>query len=168
MHNVSAVAWILLLVALGAAAYLILNVGILLAEYMFPAMGFLTEMPNEYYTFLTSSSINATWYPPNSTHINNLNAVINGTGVYGFIFNNSYAPADNSYYGGYNWCNMPHVNKEKYSQPSTEYALEYVEVVSFLEIARFQFNLPCYKPNMLIIADPQTPQTNALRCEHLS
>ncbi|KUJ13473.1 phosphoglycerate mutase-like protein [Mollisia scopiformis] len=67
------------------------------------------------------------WYPPNATAINNLTQVVNGEGVYGFIYNNSNTPADE--YGIYNWCNMPHVRKTEYVKPAEEYTLQYVEVI---------------------------------------
>lgn len=74
-----------------------------------------------------STSIDATWHPPNTTWINDLSDVINGTGVHGFIFNNS--NPKNVAYGGYNWCNMPHVRQSEYVIPAPEYELEYVELV---------------------------------------
>ena len=67
------------------------------------------------------------WHPPNSTQINNLSSVINGTGVYGFIFNTSDTP--DGKYGTYNWCNMPHVRAQEYPIPGPEYQLQYVEVI---------------------------------------
>lgn len=66
------------------------------------------------------------YYSPNATLINNLTFVINGTGTNG-IYNSSHTP-DNQY-GIYNWCNMPHVRSREYPVPSSEYTLEYVEVM---------------------------------------
>src|SRR4051812_38757146 len=40
-----------------------------------------------------TSQIDLSWHVPNATDINNLRSVINGTGVYGFIFNSSVTPA---------------------------------------------------------------------------
>jgi hypothetical protein len=77
--------------------------------------------------FFTETIDNA-WYPPNATWITDLSAVVNGTGVHGFIFDDSYPT--NVAYGGYNWCNMPHVRQSEYVIPSSEYELEYVELVS--------------------------------------
>lgn len=75
----------------------------------------------------SSTAMDAAWHPPNETWINDLAQVINGTGVYGFIFNNSH-PTDIAY-GQYNWCNMPHVRPTEYVVPDAEYDLEYVELV---------------------------------------
>ena len=83
--------------------------------------------------FAASPIVNGTtdtnWYAPNATQINNLNNVLNASGVYGFIFNSSQTP--NSKYGTYNWCNMPHARRQEYPKASDEYELQYVEVVSF-------------------------------------
>lgn len=74
-----------------------------------------------------AAAIDLGYYPPNATNINNLPHVLNTTGVYGFIFNNSY-PTDVPY-GTYDWCNMPHVRKQEYIVPSSEHTLRYVELV---------------------------------------
>lgn len=79
---------------------------------------------------MAAASVDLGWYPPNATTINNLTNVLDATGVYGFIYNNSY-PTDVPY-GTYDWCNMPHVRKEEYKKPSDEYKLKYVELVSFI------------------------------------
>lgn len=76
-----------------------------------------------------AATVDLGWHAPNATAINNLTQVVDGSGVYGFIYNESYTPADE--YGTYNWCNMPHVRKEEYKVPSAEYKLQYVEVVSW-------------------------------------
>ncbi|KAF2839134.1 histidine acid phosphatase-like protein [Patellaria atrata CBS 101060] len=68
------------------------------------------------------------WYPPNASWINNLSDIINGTGVHGFIFNSSELP-NGIPYRTYNWCNMPHVRQSEYPVASSEYELEYVEVI---------------------------------------
>ena len=52
-----------------------------------------------------------THYPPNSSNINNLAYVINGTSAPG-IYNSSDTP--DAEYGIYNWCNMPHVRAREY------------------------------------------------------
>ncbi|KAI1909372.1 hypothetical protein LOZ12_003041 [Ophidiomyces ophidiicola] len=67
------------------------------------------------------------WYPPRSTEINDLDNVLNTSGVYGFIFNSSHTPDKD--YGTYNWCNMPRVRRREYRRPSPEYVLKYVEVI---------------------------------------
>lgn len=71
-----------------------------------------------------STNVSLTWYAPAKTQINDLNGVINGTGVYGFVFNSSQAPLD-----VYNWCNMPHTNVHTYPRAADGYKLEYVEVI---------------------------------------
>ena len=81
-----------------------------------------------------NSSVNLAWYPPSNTWVTNLNDVINGTGVYGFVFNGSTDPPGVPY-GTYNWCNMPHVRPQEYKRPDSEYQLEYVELVYFPIIA---------------------------------
>lgn len=76
----------------------------------------------------TMAAVDLGWYPPNATWITNLTDIVNGTGVHGFIYNSSSLP-DGVAYGTYNWCNMPHVNKITYQKPSSEYTLQYVEVI---------------------------------------
>lgn len=80
-----------------------------------------------------SSAVDLGWYAPAQTLINNLTHVASAdtTGVYGFIYNSSEIPADVAY-GGYNWCNMPHVRASEYVRPAEEYELVYVELVSSL------------------------------------
>lgn len=75
-----------------------------------------------------ASAAGVQWYAPASSNINNLDKVINGSGVYGFIYNSSTTP-DNRY-GTYNWCNMPHVRKKEYVKVNSDYELQYVELVS--------------------------------------
>lgn len=77
-----------------------------------------------------SSSVqpDLTWRAPNQTMINNLTTVINGTGIYGYIFNSSLTPSTVPY-STYNWCNMPHVRKQEYVVPDDDFELQYVEVV---------------------------------------
>ena len=74
-----------------------------------------------------ASTVDLGWHAPSATEINNLTQVIDGSGVYGFIFNSSNTPPHE--YGTYNWCNMPHVRATEYKKPSSEYQLQYVEVV---------------------------------------
>lgn len=40
-----------------------------------------------------TTSVDLSWHPPVSSNINNLNTAINGSGIYGFIFNSSILPA---------------------------------------------------------------------------
>ena len=74
-----------------------------------------------------SRPVSLQWHPPNATTINNLTAIINGTGVFGFQFT-AVTPSSVPY-RTYNWCSMPHVRQEEYVVPPPEYELEYVEVV---------------------------------------
>jgi hypothetical protein len=76
------------------------------------------------------ATVDLSWHAPNATAINDLSQVIAGSGVYGFIYNSSTTPTDA--YGTYNWCNMPHVRATEYKKPSSEYKLQYVEVVSHI------------------------------------
>jgi hypothetical protein len=78
-----------------------------------------------------ASTVDLNWHAPNATAINDLYQVISGSGIYGFIYNSSVTPVDR--YGTYNWCNMPHVRATEYKEPSPEYTLQYVEVVSGLD-----------------------------------
>jgi hypothetical protein len=72
-------------------------------------------------------SVDLGWYAPKSTEINNLTQVIGGSGIYGWIYNSS--QVSDSEYGVYDWCNMPHVRATEYPKASSEYKLQYVEVV---------------------------------------
>ncbi|OHF02449.1 hypothetical protein CORC01_02144 [Colletotrichum orchidophilum] len=74
-----------------------------------------------------AGGVDLSWHAPSQTEVNNLTAVINGKGVWGFIYDTSETPDDR--YGQYNWCNMPHVRKTEYVKPSEEYELKYVELV---------------------------------------
>jgi hypothetical protein len=74
-----------------------------------------------------SDSSVPSWQNPAQTDINDLNHVINGKGVYGFIYDSSHTPDDK--YGIYNWCNMPHVRRHEYAKPEDDFELVYVEVV---------------------------------------
>ncbi|GME39877.1 hypothetical protein GTA08_BOTSDO02250 [Neofusicoccum parvum] len=68
---------------------------------------------------MSAASLNSSvsgWHPPNSTWITDLGAVINGTGVHGFVFNSSQLPAGVPY-GTYNWCNMPHIHRHHKRTP---------------------------------------------------
>lgn len=87
-----------------------------------------------------AAEIDLKWYAPNATATNNLSQAIGGGGVYGFIYNSSVTP--NKDYGIYNWCNMPHVRAEEYQKPSSEYKLQYVEVVSLnpRSMVRYQYS----------------------------
>ncbi len=78
------------------------------------------------------TTIDLSWHAPISTVINNLSKVVEGDNIYGWIYDSS--TTDNSEYGVYNWCNMPHVRKTEYPKPSLGYNLQYVEVVRSLGV----------------------------------
>ena len=88
-------------------------------------------LPLLFFPFANSQQANVdlSWHAPNTTWINTLSSVINGTGIHGFIFNSSQLPPGTKY-GTYSWCNMPHVKREEYPVADKQYELEYVEVVS--------------------------------------
>ena len=129
MSHVSVFAWFLLLFLSVALLSFIVSTGMLVTQWILPVLGLSTllEAQSDY---RNNSSIDGLWYPPISNPINDLDAAINGSGVYGFVFNGSYTPVRNDDYGGYDYCNMPHVNKAQYVKPSDNYTLESVEVVS--------------------------------------
>lgn len=93
-----------------------------------PKNSFMTAIAASLARHANSASVDLSWHAPNATAINNLTQVVNGEGIYGFIYNNSNTPANE--YGVYNWCNMPHVRKTEYPVAAEEYKLQYVEVVS--------------------------------------
>jgi hypothetical protein len=117
-------------------------------------VGFMAAIPASSDHAHTSGGIDIGWYPPNISAINDLNVVINGEGVYGFVYNTSTTPADIPY-STYNWCNMPHVRAAEYVIPPPQYQLQYVEVVS----SQQQFP----KAILTMSADPQASQTNSIR-----
>lgn len=129
MSHVFSLVGSLLLLTSWAAIYLFHSAGLL------PSHGFLKLDSTRYPPSVPlDSPIDGLWYPPSYTLVDDLDSVINGSGVYGFVFNNSYAPAGNNYYGGYNYCNMPHVNRQDYVEAPEDYTLEYVEVVCPLNV----------------------------------
>jgi 2-phosphoxylose phosphatase len=75
----------------------------------------------------SSAEADLGWYAPNATEVNDLSQVLNGTGVYGFVFNAT--TPENEPYSTYNWCNMPHVRASEYVVAPSEYKLEYVEII---------------------------------------
>ena len=113
----------LLLISLWATVYL--------ADFSFFAPS--TRSPN---VQQNRPSFNGSWYPPKRTQIDDLEAVINGTDVFGFIFSDAFTPPSNAVDEIRNWCNMPHVNQETYPLPPAGYTLEYVEVVRSQPLAR--------------------------------
>ena len=76
-----------------------------------------------------NASIDLSWHAPPNSPVSSLASAINGSGVYGFIFNTSQTPSDVPY-STYNWCNMPHARSAEYPRlNSTDLQLEYVEVI---------------------------------------
>jgi hypothetical protein len=94
-----------------------------------PRNSFMAAMAASFARYGKAATVDLNWHAPNATAINNLSQVIGGSGVYGFIYDSS-TVADEKY-GVYNWCNMPHVRATEYKKPSSEYKLQYVEVVSY-------------------------------------
>lgn len=138
------------------------------STYLLPLLGLF------YVANSSPPKVDLSWHPPKKTQINDLNAVIHGTGVFGgYIFNSSQDPSGVSY-GTYNWCNMPHVRKEEYIIPPKEYQLEYVELVILAISVKSRHRLLC-KGNVRVIriqsnlptTDPQTSQAHTVRCKHL-
>ncbi|KAI5199327.1 hypothetical protein AUEXF2481DRAFT_65049 [Aureobasidium subglaciale EXF-2481] len=76
----------------------------------------------------SNSTVDLSWHAPSYSKLNDLNLVINGTDVFGFVFNSSKTPAGLPY-STYNWCNMPHVRSSEYSKVNSSYKLEYVHVI---------------------------------------
>jgi hypothetical protein len=83
------------------------------------------------------------WHAPAQTDLNNLDKVLAGDGVYGFIYNSSHTPDE--LYGVYNWCNMPHVRSQEYVRAKAGYELQYVELVSPRH-EEYNHVLPCQGP----------------------
>ncbi len=77
-----------------------------------------------------AQDVDLSWHAPSQSLVNNLTEVLSSTGVYGFIFNSSVTPDDE--YGTYNWCNMPHARATEYKKPSSDYELQYVELVCIM------------------------------------
>ena len=83
-------------------------------------------------TAVAEVQVDLSWHAPLQTEINDLEKVMAGSGVYGFIYNTSATPDEK--YGVYNWCNMPHVRRREYPVPGQNedggnYELQYVEVI---------------------------------------
>jgi hypothetical protein len=100
-----------------------------------------------------SRPVSLDWHRPNATSINNLTAVINGTGVFGFQFDA--VSSSDVPYRTYNWCNMPHVRQQEYVVAPSDYQLEYVEVVSWRTLGVLQ--------PLMTNPDPTTSQADSIR-----
>jgi hypothetical protein len=100
-------------------------------SFLLTALSSLNIVSAQYYSGSSNGScmgnqtVDLTWHAPAQSQVNSLSSAINGTGIYGFIFNTSQGPLDT-----YNWCNMPHVNPKTYPRvKDSSYKLEYVEVI---------------------------------------
>lgn len=74
-----------------------------------------------------TTGIDLSYHPPSVNIINSLPAVLNSTGVFGFVFDSS--QTSSRPYSTYNWCNMPHVRPQEYIIPPADFSLKYVEVI---------------------------------------
>ncbi|KAG9234902.1 histidine acid phosphatase [Amylocarpus encephaloides] len=92
-----------------------------------PGASFMAAIAASFISSATTARVDLDWHAPNATAINNLTQVLNGSGVYGFIYNSSTTSAEA--YGQYNWCNMPHVRATEYPRASAEFDLQYVELI---------------------------------------
>ena len=130
MNYVPVIAWTLLFLIVLISFLLAQSLTMLTLHHLIPSLSLL--YPSTYAQKQSAGSgtpvVDLNWYPPAPTQINNLSAVINGTGTYGFVFNSSVTPGN---YQTYNWCNMPHTRSQEYSVAGEEYRLEYVEVVGY-------------------------------------
>lgn len=110
-------------------------------RYSLPTI--ITALQHPLASHRSTMAVNTDWHAPLSSWITDLNFVINGTGVGGFMFNSSSLPSTVPY-GTYNWCNMPHVRKQEYPVPGKKLQLQYVEVVcrpSRMAIFTANFNI---------------------------
>lgn len=96
------------------------------ASPLFAGLSFVpfTGALRDYETCGANLNVSLDWYPPPKTDHNDLAKVINGEGIYGYIFDSSDGPRNQ-----YNYCNMPRVNEETYPRADPEYLLEYVEII---------------------------------------
>lgn len=124
-------------------------------------VGAMVSLQNGSALAASNTTVDLNWYAPNATMINDLQTLINTTGVYGFIYNSSITPDDE--YGVYNWCNMPHVRAQEYPKAPAEYKLQYVEVVNTPSL----HGICAIQETDSISADSQTSQANSLRREFL-
>ena len=115
---------------------LLFGLALLLTVFMLPKMTSVLFPPlsavlfTATATYATAPPVDIAWYPPANTLVSSLRSAINGTGVYGFIFNSSHTPSSVPYATTYNWCNMPHVRKTEYPAVSSpDLQLSYVEVI---------------------------------------
>lgn len=76
---------------------------------------------------VAAQDVDVQWYPSSQTRVNDLAGVLEGSGVWDFVFNSSVTP--DGRYGVYNWCNMPHVRSSEYVKARDGFTLQYVEVV---------------------------------------
>lgn len=145
MRHAPIIGWVIATIVLGISVLLLDQIMMLSRAYLLPLLGF--DLPAVYGQATTKNmTVDLSWHAPNATQVNNLGSAINGTGVYGFVFNSSMTPGD---YKNYNWCNMPHVRPREYPRAPKGYELEYVELVS---AARFH-SIPVNVVLFLVIED---------------
>lgn len=119
------IGWAIASTVFGISVLLLDRVVMFSRTYLLPLLGFVLPAVNG--QSINNMTVDISWHAPNATQVSNLGNAINGTGVYGFIFNSSVTPGD---YKTYNWCNMPHVRPQEYPRAPEGYELEYVELVS--------------------------------------
>ncbi|KAH8175350.1 Histidine acid phosphatase family protein [Sarocladium implicatum] len=76
---------------------------------------------------ILAATVDTDWYAPSKRELNNLTQVLDGKGVYDFIYDTSDTPDE--LYGTYNWCNMPHVRRKEYRPAKEGFELRYVELI---------------------------------------
>lgn len=135
-------------------------VSIVLAAREFVMFSSAWLLPSLLAPLASAVAVDLSWHAPQSTWINDLNSIISGTDVHGFIFNSSSLPRGVKY-GTYNWCNMPHVRRQEYPVASKEYELQYVEIVC-RSIINHHRDICSWH------ADPSPSQANTLRLQRLS
>ncbi|KAI4127496.1 MAG: hypothetical protein LQ347_004573 [Umbilicaria vellea] len=124
MRHAPIIGWIIVSIVFSISVLLLDHFIMLSRTYLLPVLGFV--LPAVYGESTTKNvSVDLSWHAPNATQVNSLASAINGTGVYGFIFNSSVTPGN---YKNYNWCNMPHVRPQEYPKAPKGYELEYVEL----------------------------------------
>ena len=96
-----------------------------------------------------NDTIDAQWRAPAAFWNTDLNTVLAGPGTNGFVFKASNATAASQPSDVYNYCTMPHVNKQAYIVPAKEFKLEYVEVIH-----RHHRRTP-YSANLVSSIDPR-------------
>ncbi len=113
MSNVSFIASAILLSVAVFAALFGFQIVMFSNAYILPLLGLAVASSEAQSMNGSVTNVSLSWHAPNASQINNLGNVINGTGVYGFVFNGSYVASGNEYYGGYNWYFRPRSSSDK-------------------------------------------------------